>query len=310
MAAGELLTHLDLRNPRRRRVSLSAPWGARIPSGGGSPGVYLVASGAAWIALPDRPAIALEQGDVAVLPQGLPHSIASRPDAKICPVEALCDAFDEHVEAGSGGAATELRTLCFDAHGSTQRAIMSFAPNILVLRAQEARPWFSHVARAACDLIEEVERAPELAECRLGELLIVEALAGNVLGANREIDAPVLRAALLLRSDLAASWTVRTLALRVGVSRSAFHDRFVRALGSTPSAYLLRARMEEAAMLLQDGLSIAEIAGRVGYRWASSFAVAFRRFHGTAPSSMRKPSQAAQNCSTSDTVSGGNSSIG
>jgi AraC-like DNA-binding protein len=46
--------------------------------------------------------------------------------------------------------------------------------------------------------------------------------------------------------------------------------------------------MERAAeMLLGRGLTVREVAHRVGYRQPAQFAKAFRRHHGTSPSAYR-----------------------
>lgn len=295
MQTSSLLDDLTLRRPQRRIVSLSAPWGARIPSGGGRPGIYLVGSGSAVLSSEGREPIVLEAGDVAVLPQGHPHVIASRQDAEIQSVEEFSatatEVSGDLLVGGRGGAATELRTLCFDVEGTRARAILAFAPRVVVVRTQDASPWFANITRATLDLLEAAVREPELAERRLGELLVLEALAGNVLAIGSELDPPVLKAALLLRSELSTKWTVGALARRVGLGRSALYDRFVRGLGCPPSAYLFRARMEQAAVLLATGHSIDDVASGLGYVWSSSFTVAFQRFHGVAPSTYKKSRQ-------------------
>lgn len=279
---------LGLRNPRRRSVSLSAPWGARIPSGNGSPSLYLVASGSATLAVDGAHPIELQHGDVAFLPHGDPHRIASCAGTTIRPVSEYCVERDEHVVGGGGGEGTELRVMCFDVDWTQSRAILDCAPRTSVLRAREVRPWLSHLTRAVQGLLEETVRNPELVECRLGELFFLEAMAGKVLAARQEVDEVAFRAALIMRADLSAKWTANSLARRVGVSRSSFYDRFVRALGCPPSAYLLRARMQEAMVLLRDGASVDQVAASVGYAWASSFTTAFHRYHGIAPSKIRK----------------------
>lgn len=288
METSAWLRDLGVREPHGSTLYLSAPWGALSPGSGGHPGMYLAASGTATITVAGSETIALEAGDVAILPRGSPHAIASRPDLAVISVEEFCSTAsvseEGHVVGGGGGPLTELRTLCFRVEGSTARAVTEFAPPLVVLRARDARPWLSHVVRATLDLVDEAARAPEIATLRLGELLLLEGLAGSVLAPSALTDSPVMRAMLLLRSDLSRRWTVRALARRVGLSRSTLHDRFVRALGCSPGAYLLRARMEEAAILLARGDSIDDVAARVGYGWPSSFAVAFRRFHGVAPS--------------------------
>ena len=282
---------LAVRDPRRRTLHLSTPWGARIPGSGGHPGIYLIASGTAVLSVDRNAATLLETGDVAVLPQGQTHVIASGPDASTPPVEEFYamapEVSEDHVVGGGGGAQTHLLTLCFSTTGSTARAITSFAPSVVVLRAGKVRTWLSHIIRATLEFVDRTVDVPEPVAIRLGELLLFEALSGNILEAG-EVDPPVLRAAMLMRSDLTAKWTVAALARKVGLSRSAFFERFVHTFGCPPNTYLFRARMEEAAVLLTDGVSISEVSASVGYDWPSSFTTAFRRFHGVAPSTHKK----------------------
>lgn len=69
-----------------------------------------------------------------------------------------------------------------------------------------------------------------------------------------------------------------------GASRSAFYDRFTKAVGMAPMEYLLAWRMAIAKELLRrEDLGIGEVAERVGYGSASTFSTAFSRHVGTAP---------------------------
>jgi AraC-like DNA-binding protein len=79
-------------------------------------------------------------------------------------------------------------------------------------------------------------------------------------------------------------WTIAQLAKEAALSRSAFFERFSRAVGVSPMAYLLAWRMALAKNLLRrkEG-SIAEIAERVGYSSQSTFCVAFTRYVGQPP---------------------------
>ena len=52
--------------------------------------------------------------------------------------------------------------------------------------------------------------------------------------------------------------------------------------------HLTAVRMDRAAELLESrGLTVREVAHRVGYRQPAQFAKAFRRHHGLAPSAFR-----------------------
>jgi AraC-like DNA-binding protein len=80
-------------------------------------------------------------------------------------------------------------------------------------------------------------------------------------------------------------WTVVDLARQAGLSRSAFFDRFTKAVGMAPMDYLLAWRMALAKGLLsRRELGLEQVAARVGYGSASAFSTAFSRHVGQAPS--------------------------
>jgi AraC-like DNA-binding protein len=77
------------------------------------------------------------------------------------------------------------------------------------------------------------------------------------------------------------AWTVAQLGKEAALSRSAFFERFSRAVALAPMAYLLNWRTAMAKnMLRRSEAGIAEIAERVGYGSASAFSVAFTRHLG------------------------------
>lgn len=78
------------------------------------------------------------------------------------------------------------------------------------------------------------------------------------------------------------------LADLLGLSRFHFCTAFRQATGSTPHHWLVRLRMERARQLLLDErLSITEVALGVGYQTPSSFAQAFRAMVGATPTEYR-----------------------
>jgi AraC-like DNA-binding protein len=125
---------------------------------------------------------------------------------------------------------------------------------------------------------------------RLVEILLIEALRAVPSeqaqpGLLRGLADP--RIAIALRSmhgQVERAWTIPQLAREAGMSRSAFFDRFVRMVGSRPMEYLLSWRMAVAKSLLQGGgVSLDEVAQRIGYGSASTFSTAFSRHVGVAP---------------------------
>ncbi|HET6803995.1 MAG TPA: AraC family transcriptional regulator [Frateuria sp.] len=132
--------------------------------------------------------------------------------------------------------------------------------------------------------------ARELILTRLLEVLLIEALrstAGTAAspGLLRGLADARLAVAIRRMHEMPTHpWTVAHLAKEAALSRSAFFERFSRAVGLTPMEYLLAWRMALAKKLLRKGgVTITDVAERVGYGSASTFSVAFSRHVGMPP---------------------------
>ena len=85
------------------------------------------------------------------------------------------------------------------------------------------------------------------------------------------------------------NWTVDSLAKAVGMSRSAFSERFSKLVGEPAMHYLLKDRMHLAVDYLKRGdRGLEEIAFRLGYQSVEGFSRAFKRSRGLAPGSVRE----------------------
>jgi AraC family transcriptional regulator, regulatory protein of adaptative response / methylphosphotriester-DNA alkyltransferase methyltransferase len=79
------------------------------------------------------------------------------------------------------------------------------------------------------------------------------------------------------------------LARRVASSRRQLQRAYAEIGNTTFREHLTAVRMERAAEMLRGrGLTVREIAHRVGYRQPAQFAKAFRRHHGEPPSGFRR----------------------
>ena len=78
------------------------------------------------------------------------------------------------------------------------------------------------------------------------------------------------------------------IARRVASSRRQLQRAYAEIGHTTFRDHLTRVRMEKAAQLLASrGMTVREVAHRVGYRQPAQFAKAFRRHLGVAPSGYR-----------------------
>jgi AraC family transcriptional regulator len=92
-----------------------------------------------------------------------------------------------------------------------------------------------------------------------------------------------------IESNLATDIELEDLASVAGSSRFHFSRAFRDATGFPPYRYLIHRRIDAAkTMLLQDALSIAEVAEQCGFNSQSQFSAMFRRVFGTSPGRFRR----------------------
>jgi transcriptional regulator GlxA family with amidase domain len=97
-----------------------------------------------------------------------------------------------------------------------------------------------------------------------------------------------LEAATIIDAEYAEKIALDDVADRVATSRRQLQRAFAEAGETSFRTYLQRVRMERAADLLREGgAPVNRIAKAVGYRQPAQFAKAFRRHHGSPPSSFR-----------------------
>lgn len=91
-----------------------------------------------------------------------------------------------------------------------------------------------------------------------------------------------------MEAEPGRGWTVAGLARHVGLSRAAFARRFTGRVGEPPMAWLTDLRLSLAADLLRStDLTLAAIAGRVGYASPFALSSAFLRERGVRPATLR-----------------------
>lgn len=78
-----------------------------------------------------------------------------------------------------------------------------------------------------------------------------------------------------------------------GLSRAQFFRAFRASTGQTPARCMQQLRMRHAATLLEQGRTVNDVAGLLGYSNSSHFAAAFRTCNGANPSEWRRIRKAA-----------------
>jgi AraC family transcriptional regulator of adaptative response / methylphosphotriester-DNA alkyltransferase methyltransferase len=96
----------------------------------------------------------------------------------------------------------------------------------------------------------------------------------------------------IVEIEFASDLSLDDIARRVASSRRQLQRAYAEIGNTTFREHLTGVRMERAGeMLGARGLTVREVAHRVGYRQPAQFAKAFRRHHGASPSTFRAQSR-------------------
>ena len=149
--------------------------------------------------------------------------------------------------------------------------------------------WVAHLTALHAELRERRDGYAEAARAHLTLLLVelgrLHPDAPAALGVE-----PLLAAVLdVIEARYPESISLRDVAAAVGLTPGHLTTVVGRRTGRTVQQWITERRMQEARRLLADtDLTIAEIAGRVGYREAGYFVRRFRTAHGVPPAVWRR----------------------
>ena len=263
---------------------------------------HIVAHGSCWVSLLDGDRFEATRGDVIVLPYGDPHRMGGREAATCVPFLSLVEPLPWDtlpvVRHGAGGARTDIVCGYLYSDDALFDPALRALPPIFVVRPPEgpAARWVASSIEYALAISSGVHASAEATPTRLPELLLTEILrlhlasapatVGGWIGALRD---PVLAPALAqLHTEPERKWTVAELASAASVSRSLLDERFREVLGRSPIRYLTDWRMHIAEDLLRStDEPVARIGRRIGYESEEAFSRAFKRAHGSPPSTWR-----------------------
>jgi len=262
---------------------------------------HIVLEGKLFISVEDD-TIEAHGGEIVLLPRNDAHTLASGPgieprNARDL-IQPASDGSLAQVRHGGGGEFVHL--VCgFLAHDQLYNPLIAALPNILKIdiRRGTSRDWIEASMRFVASELKAVGHASSGVVLRLSELLFIEAVRNysQTLG-DREggwlkgiTDQHVGRALALMHSRIANPWSVESLAREVGLSRSAFVDRFSKLVGMPPIRYLTISRLQTAKLNLRETrMAISQLASSVGYESEEAFSRAFKREFGLPPGRWRE----------------------
>ena len=247
--------------------------------------------------------IELEAGDLVLFARNDRHVLGS--DLSLRPTEVAdvitppqdCGLYS--IVHGGGGAPTRLVCGFIGCEDARKNPVIAALPSAIRLKAADSgsAEWIRSTFQFAANEIAKGNPGSATVMAKLSELLFVEAVrrfvdqlpedqTGWLAGLRDPYVAPALA---LLHGDISREWTVEDLSAAVGLSRSAFAERFTRMIGQAPKQYLLNWRMQVAADKLRNSnMHLAQIAIETGYESDAAFSRAFKKAYGEAPASWRR----------------------
>ncbi len=301
----EVLATLNLESQLYFRAELSAPFSIRVPDEPGVIRFHIVAEGSCTIALPDLEPVALQGGDLILVPHGSPHVLSDPPGRPAMELSAVLAStrFDGVGPLVHGGSGRKSVFVCghFVFEDTPLHPILSSLPRLMHVRSDDAERygWMEQMLRHI-EHEARTDRAGHLEITRrLSEILLIEVLRAYVDQADDSAlsalaDAQLGRVLRAVHSEPQAAWSLEDLARIAGQSRTVFAERFRARMGVPPMRYIASWRMQKARSLLaRAGASVSDVARRVGYSSESAFSRNFREEFGTPPGVYRRTRGAA-----------------
>ncbi len=257
----------------------------------GKPGFCIVLEGRCLLAIDGHEPFAISAGDFILLPKTPAFTISSfDPPAPILLDPDALPNDGRELRYGDSEGRPDMRSLggAFLFDSSDPALLIALLPALVHVRGSSR---LMSLVQMVAEETFDPQPGSEFMLSRLVELLLIEAMRSTTTGSAppgllKGLGDKRLAIALkLMHTHIDQPWTVGQLAEAAALSRSAFFERFVEAVGVPPMAYLHAWRMEIAKDLLRRGeLGTSAIAERVGYGSSSAFSVAFSRYAGKPPS--------------------------
>lgn len=305
----ETLHMLRLTGTLYCRGELTAPWAIAIPRIEGVMIFVTVTSGSCWLTLEGHAPQLLNQGSLALIPHSTPHVISSAEGMEGAPlfeqpVEKVSERY-EIMRYGGGGALTRTMYGVVRFDDVAAEHLLRLLPEIIMIDAwdDQAGGWLQSTLRFIANEAASLKPGGETVITRLSDVVVIQAIrtwleSGSAsdtgwIAALR--DPQIGRSLALMHRNPGIDWSVEQLAMRAGMSRSAFAARFTELVGQTPLKYLTEWRMRIArGKLIDTTEGLAAISQDLGYQSEAAFCRAFKRVFGHSPGAVRRGRPAHQ----------------
>ena len=276
---------------------------------------HVVVRGSCWGAVVGEPPVRVDPGDVILFPHGDAHVVSSAPGMRApTGVDGYFERRHEQLPFTLHLDAAEVRVGMPDSELCDTNLVCGFLgcdlrpfnpliealPRLMHLRANDGQDWMRQFMLQAVSESKHKRPGGEAMLERVSEMMFIDAVRRYVASMPENSrgwlaglrDRFVGRALALMHDDPGFAWTVDELGRRVGLSRSALHERFAELVGQPPMQYLANWRIQAGATLLRNTTAtVATVAQDVGYESGAAFTRAFKRLVGKSPALWRQHSE-------------------
>ena len=307
---GEALHFLRMSGTFYCRSEFTAPWALELPPLASCLMLHVVTAGRCRLEVAGAEPRLLQPGDLALVPHGAGHRMASEPGipaAKLfdLPRELVSERY-EILRHGGGGAGTSIICGAVRFDHPAAHHLVKLLPKLICIEASSSPQmdwdWIQSTLRFMAAEARELRPGGETVITRLADILVIQAIRSWIaqdpaeqtgwLGALQ--DKQIGRAISLIHRDPARPWTVASLAAEAAMSRSAFAARFTELVGEPAMHYVARWRMQIAlTWLKEEDAGLGALASRLGYQSEAAFSRAFKRVIGVSPGAVRSGGGAA-----------------
>lgn len=159
------------------------------------------------------------------------------------------------------------------------------APNTQAISLANWDGAFSDALLRLLQLAESETDMAVLGDARLRELYyaILKGEAGAFAREAYGVGNAIARSIAHVSSNLNEPVSIDDMAARAGMSRAVFHRKFKQATTMSPLQFVKSMRLNNAAMKIAEGMTVAEAAMDAGYVSPSQFSREFKRIYGQSP---------------------------
>ena len=303
----DILLHLKFSGTLYFRTSFTSPWSIKVPSFESVSRFHYAHQGRCLVRVnPNQPPVLLNQGDLIIITRGAAHTLFCDPAT-----EGLAVQLDQVVEesgfTGTGvltygeiGTHHETQLICghFAFDQEATHPLIDDLPDHIHIHdyAHTAGTWMQNTLTLIGNETGHTELGSNLIAQKLSEIIYAQAirtyLSSDAVLKNRLAgftDPAISKALQAIHTSPQENWSLNSLSLTAGVSRTLLSTKFKTSLQMTPMGYVTHWRMLLAKQqLLESDQSIIDIAEAVGYKSEAAFGRVFKRKFNKGPAGYRK----------------------